>query len=171
MKKTNIIALVVFLVLGIIGSLFFLIFKNKKSSSSSVRPTPTPQQIMEELSAEELPLVWLIPSASKHEVTLEIKNIKNTTSLEYELTYLSKEIPRGVVGTISLKEGETSITRKILLGTCSRNVCKYDEGVTGGTLTLRLRGPEGLIKASGDFDFQSESHQIELKGWRITPGR
>jgi len=166
MKKTTAIILVVFLGLGIIGGLFFLAFKNKKSSSS-LKPTPTPQQIMEEVPAEELPLVWLTPSADKHEVTLEIKNIKNATSLEYELTYLSKEIPRGVVGTINLKEQETSILRKILLGSCSRNVCRYDEGVTGGTLTLRLRGPEGLIKATGDFDLQSKNHQIALKGWKI----
>jgi len=166
MKKTTVIALVVFLALGIIGGIVLAAFKNKKNSSSE-KPMPTPQQIMEELPAEELPLVWLTPSANKHEVVLEIKNIKNATSLEYELTYLSKEIPRGVVGTINLKEGEASITRKILLGTCSRNVCKYDEGVTGGTLTLRLRGPEGLIKASGDFDFQSENHKVELKGWKI----
>jgi len=166
MKKITAIILVVFLGLGIIGGLFFLVFKNKKASSS-LKPTPTPQQIMEELPAEELPLVWVIPSADKHEVTLEIKNIKNATSLEYELTYLSKEIPRGVVGTVNLKEGETSITRKILLGTCSRNVCKYDEGVTGGTLTLRLRGPEGLIKVTGDFDLQSKNRQIEVKGWLI----
>ena len=171
MKKVMGIILVVFFGLGIIGGLFFLAFKNRKGSSSSLKPMPTPQQIMEELPAEELPLVWLTPSADKHEVTLEIKNIKNANSLEYELTYLSKEIPRGVVGTISLKEGETSILRKILLGTCSRNVCKYDEGVTGGTLTLRLRGPEGVIKATGDFDLQSKNRQIELRGWKITPGR
>jgi len=166
MKKTAIIALIVFLGLGIIGGLFFVIFKNKKNSSSP-KPTSTSQQIMEELPVEELPLVWLTPSADKHEVTLEIKNIKNTSSLEYELTYLSKEIPRGVVGTINLKEGESSITRKILLGTCSRNVCKYDEGVTGGTITLRLRGPEGLIKVTGDFDLQSKNRQIEVRGWLI----
>jgi len=170
MKKITAIILVVFLGLGIIGGLFFLVFKNKKNSSYS-KPTPTPQQIMEELSAEELPLVWLTPSADKHEVILEIKNIKNAITLEYELTYLSKDIPRGVVGTINLKEGETSITRKILLGTCSRNVCKYDEGVTGGTLTLRLRGSEGLIKVTGDFDLQSKNRQIEVRGWKITPGR
>jgi hypothetical protein len=167
MKKITAIVLVVFFGLGIIGGLFFLAFKNKKSSSSPLKPTPTPQQIMEELPTEELPLVWLTPSADKHEVTLEIKNIKNTNTLEYELTYLSKDIPRGVVGTINLKEGETSITRKILLGTCSRNVCKYDEGVTGGTLTLRLRGPEGLIKVTGEFDLQSKNRQIAVRGWKI----
>jgi len=167
MRKTAVIGLIVLLGLGIIGGLFFVIFKNKRSFSSFSKPTPTPRQIMEELPTEELPLVWLTPSADKHEVTLEIKNIKNASALEYELTYLSKDIPRGVVGTINLKEGEASIIRKILLGTCSRNVCKYDEGVTGGTLTLRLRGSGGLIKATGDFDFQSKNRQIEIRGWLI----
>jgi len=167
MKKIGAIILVVLIGMGIIGGLGVMMFKDKKNFGPSSKITPTPQQTMEELGKEQLPLVRLIPRADKHEVTLEIENIKDTNSIEYELTYLSKGITRGVVGTVNLREGESSITRKILLGTCSRNVCKYDEGVTGGTLTLRLRGPEGLVKATGDFDFQSKNYQLELKGWLI----
>jgi len=70
------------------------------------------------------------------------------------------------VGTINLN-GETSITRKILLGTCSRNVCKYDEGITDGVLTLRLRGAEGVVKITADFDLNSKNYQLQPKGWLI----
>ncbi|MGB9706627.1 MAG: hypothetical protein ACPLXP_00935 [Microgenomates group bacterium] len=163
MKKNLAIALIVLVCLLVGGILAAIVLKGQKSSSST-KLTPTPAQITQELSSEELPVVRLIPRADKRELTLEIKNIKNANSIEYELTYLSKGLSRGVVGTIKLN-GETSITRKILLGTCSRNVCKYDEGVTDGKLTLRLRGPEGVIKAIADFDLNSKNYQLQLKGW------
>ncbi len=165
MKRNLLIGLVVFVCLTAVLSVIAILAKNKRSSSSEL-PTPTPQQILKEFSPEELPVVRLIPRADKKEVTLEIKNIKNTDSVEYELTYLSKGLSRGVVGTINLN-GETSITRKILLGTCSRNVCRYDEDITDGVLTLRFRGSEGVIKATAPFDLNSKDYQLQLQGWLI----
>lgn len=164
MKK--ILPVLIIVVIGIavlVGA--FLIFPSKKSTSP-IKPTPTPEQITKELTQEELPSVRLIPRADKRELTLEIKNIKNANSIEYELTYLSKGLSRGVVGTINLN-GETSITRKILLGTCSRNVCKYDEGVTGGSLLLRLRDASGVTKITANFDLNSKNYQLDLKGWLL----
>ena len=165
MKKNIAVILVVLISLVAVITVVMLLAKNK-SSSSTGKVTPTPEQVSKELSSEELPSARLIPRADKRELTLEIKDIKNATSIEYELTYLSKGLSRGVVGTINLS-GETSISRKILLGTCSRNVCKYDEGVTDGMLTLRLRGPEGIVKITADFDLNSKNYQLTLKGWLI----
>ncbi len=165
MKKNIEVILVVLISLAAVIAVVSLLAKNKSSLSTS-KVTPTPEQITKELSSEELPTVRLIPRADKHELTLEIKDIKNADSIEYELTYLSKGLSRGVVGTINLNK-ETSITRKILLGTCSRNVCKYDEGITDGMLTLRLRGPEGVVKITADFDLSSQNYQLNLKGWLI----
>jgi len=166
MKKNLAIALIVLVILVLIVLVVVIINKNKAKNFSSFKPTPTPGQMAKELSPDQLPSVWLIPRADKHEVTLEVKEIKNANSIEYELTYLSKGLSRGVVGTINLN-GETSITRKILLGTCSRNVCKYDEGITEGMLTLRLRGPEGVIKITAPFDLDSKNYQLQPKGWLI----
>ena len=35
---------------------------------------------------------------------------------------------------------EKTITRSLTLGSCSKNVCKYDENITGGTLELVISG-------------------------------
>ncbi|MGB9911180.1 MAG: hypothetical protein ACPLKP_01100 [Microgenomates group bacterium] len=169
MKKNLLIVGIV--LVGLMGIIGFVVFFGKIRSkganfSPKVAATPTPK-IQKELSSDELPLVRLIPRADKKEVTLEIKNIKNANLVEYELTYLSKGITRGVIGTINLKEGETEISRKILLGTCSRNVCKYDEDVTTGNLLLRLRGKEGVIKITAPFDLDSKDYNLQVQGWLI----
>lgn len=169
MKKNFLIAGIVFFgLIGIIGSIFFFgKIKNKDLNSSSKSHAEIISKNQKELSTEELPLVRLVPRSDKREVTLEIKNLKNVNAVEYELTYLSKGITRGVIGTINLKEGETEISRKILLGTCSRNVCKYDEDVTTGNLLLRLRSQEGLIKITAPFDLDSKEYNLQLQGWLI----
>lgn len=48
-------------------------------------------------------------------------------------------IDRGVVGTIDTKQKKGEYEQEILLGTCSKNVCKYDKGVENGTLTLHIK--------------------------------
>lgn len=164
MKKSLAIIVAVAAGLLIIGGGFWLFGSKKSASQSSVKATPTPEPVAEELSAEDLPTVRIIPRADKKELTLEIKGIKDANTVEYELTYLSKGLSRGVVGTIELK-GESSVTRQILLGTCSRNVCKYDEGVTGGSLLLRLRGFSGVTKITADFDLATSSKGLTLQGW------
>lgn len=163
MKKYLSIAIVV--IIGLMGVVALLTSKGglKNKKRPGVSSVSSGNQTLREIPADELPVVRLIPRADKREVTLEIENLKNVNSFEYELTYLANDLPRGVVGTINL-EGQTKITRKILLGTCSKNVCKYDEGVKGGTLTLRLRRSDGVIKATAPFDLDSKDYQLQLQG-------
>lgn len=164
MKKNLMIVVVVVIAILIFAGGIFLFSKAKTGITTTTKVTPTPESVNVEIPADDLPTVRIIPRADKKEITLEIKGIKNADSIEYELSYLSKGLSRGVVGTIELK-GETSITRQILLGTCSRNVCKYDEGVTGGSLLLRLRGASGVTKITGDFDLATSAKGLILQGW------
>lgn len=166
MKKTFlIIGIVLLSLIGIIGGII-LIRKNFKKEFSQANTPALQSPKTEELPLEMLPVVRLIPRADKHEVTLEIKDIQNADVVEYELTYSSNGLTRGVVGTINLN-GETSFTRKILLGTCSRDVCKYDENITDGMVTLRLRGNGGLIKIVAPFDLNASDHTLKVQGWRM----
>lgn len=152
MKKVfNILILVIVLILVGVGG-FFLLKSTKKSPQSSA-PTPTPETVVTEVPLEEKPYIALTPRADGKEFTLDISRIKNTDTVEYELVYLSQGLSRGVIGSVDLK-GESSLSRKLLLGSCSKNVCKYDEGVEQGTLTLRFKGPEGTRKLNSDFHLQ-----------------
>lgn len=151
MKKNLKIVLIVLIALGLIGGGAFFLFKAKKPVEEIAAPKLEGVPI--ETTLEERPYVTLTPRTDGHELTLEISRIKNAQTIEYELVYFSAGLSRGVIGSIDL-DGEAAVERKLLLGTCSRNVCKYDEDITEGTLTLRFRAPDGVRKFIADFNLQ-----------------
>jgi len=130
----------------IISSSFLLSACSKKTivdtSNSTKNTAKTAKKI--ELSADEKPYISLVPTVDGHTLSLKISQVPSKfTSVDYELIYTAKdgniEIEKGVSGTI--KSSEYSSTKDLLLGTAScTNGCKYkyDEGITGGTLTLTL---------------------------------
>jgi len=130
----------------IISSSFLLSACGKKTETTTSTPVKkTTKSIQIELADNEKPYVSLIPSTDGHTLTFKVNNIPSKFSTaEYELIYTAQdekiEIEKGVSGTVKL-EGSTTISKDLLLGTAScTNGCKYkyDEGVTGGTLTLTL---------------------------------
>jgi len=153
-----------FLILAVLFLLggFFVVKKVKKSQEGPT-PTPTPEGVLIESTLEERPYVTLTPRVDGREMTLSISQIKNADSIEYELVYLSNDLSRGVIGTIHLNSNEKNISRNLLLGTCSRNVCKYDENVTEGTLTLRFRDSDGVRKFITDFHLQQGDEILSSK--------
>lgn len=157
--KKNLFILILFLV----GILIFItgvfLFKGKGAPQSGKLLTPTPEGVLIETPLNERPFVTLTPREDGKELTLDIKGIKNATTVEYELQYFSGDLSRGVIGTVEL-EGEDNLSRKLLLGTCSRNVCKYDENVSQGTLTLRFRAKVGVRKFTSDFHLQTGKEEL-----------
>ena len=150
MKKAVLIILIVVLVLGAAGVGGFLLLKEKKTEEEEI---PQDEGVLIETPLEERPYVTMTPREDGREFTLDISRIKNADTIEYELVYDSNGLSRGVVGTITLK-GENKVTRQLLLGTCSRGKCKYDEDVSEGSLTLRFRSDEGVRKFDADFHLQ-----------------
>lgn len=156
MKKYFLIGTVVMVMLLVVGVVFFFVQKGKKNPPQKQSQN---EEIMTEATIEDKPYVVLIPREDGKELTLEISNLKDLSVIEYELVYLSQGLSRGVVGSIEY-QGEVSVSRKILLGSCSKNVCKYDEGVEEGTLTLRLRGPGSTKKFTADFHLQKGAKEL-----------
>jgi hypothetical protein len=150
MKKNILIAIIVVVVLALGIVTAFLI---KGRNASKIEVEPEEEGVLIETPLKERPYVTLTPRADGKEFTLEISRFGDAETIEYELVYLSQGLSRGVVGSVEVK-GESSISRDLLLGTCSRNVCKYDEGVEEGTLTLRFRSEEGTRKLTADFHLQ-----------------
>jgi hypothetical protein len=101
------------------------------------------------LSDDQKPYISLTPQADGHRLNLKISNIpESIKEIEYDLIYTAKdeniEIEKGVGGTAKI-EG-TSMDRELLLGTEScTSGCKYkyDEGITGGTLSLSFITADG----------------------------
>ncbi len=156
-----------------------------KSKKTVEAPTPTPEPAAFELKENEIPYISLVPRADGKELKMTIKNIPSfVTDMEYELLYTATdgglEIEKGVGD--SLKIESTSIERDILLGTSScTTTCKYkyDDGVTGGTITLTLITKDGgaavvetnfvitttadIKKASG-INYTFENYKLPLSG-------
>ena len=164
-KSIKGIGLVLILVL-IIGGIILRSLLFKKPKTVTRFPATTVQQT-QPLSTEEMPLVSLVPKEGGHSLLLQIKNVKNADSLEYELIYELKEgLTRGASGEIKLTQdrGEKSI----LLGTCSSGTCKYDEGVVGGELTISLKKGDRLHSFKTVFDVWSGNKTHQTNDHRLT---
>ncbi len=138
-------------ILAIVFSGLFLSACGKNKSENTVLPTPTPKMV--EIELDQKPYISLTPRADGHEIKLKIVNIPdNITQIEYELIYLAVdgnlELEKGAGDTVKV-EG-SSLEKDILLGTAScTNGCKYkyDEGITGGTLSLIFINHSGQMTA------------------------
>jgi hypothetical protein len=133
----------------ILASAFLLSACGPKKVAPAATPTPTPKLI--EIPVGERPIINLTPREDGHMLFLKISEIpKSVASIEYELIYSAKdesvEIEKGLGDTI--KDVTSSLERKLLLGTEScTNGCKYkyDEGVNGGTLSLKFYNTNGQV--------------------------
>jgi hypothetical protein len=141
MKKFLPVIIVIIVLLLIVGGAFWFL----RGGSSTTEPEEVPEQLAPEWTLEERPYVTLTPREDGHEFKLRIEGIKDTKLIDYELVYFANDISRGVTGTLEL-EGKTFTEKDLLLGSCSRNVCKYDENVSEGTLSLRFQNPEGKVR-------------------------
>lgn len=124
---------------------------NKKTVAP---PTPTPVVAkIVEMPMVDRPTISLTPRNDGHLLTLGISKLPSyISSIEYELIYTARdgslEIEKGLGDTI--KDLDSNLDRKLLLGTEScTNGCKYkyDEGVTGGTLSLKFFDKNGQAYA------------------------
>lgn len=157
MKKNYlIIGGVIIIILGIIGGFWFWRGRQVKEPT----PTKEPEGTLIETTLAERPLVTLTPTDDGHWLTIDVSRIRDADSLEYELLYNTESgATQGSINTVSLK-GETSYSKKILLGSESSGKFKYDEGVTQGTLTIRLRGGPGTRKFVTEFHLQQGDDEL-----------
>ncbi|MEK7472831.1 MAG: hypothetical protein AAB625_02200 [Patescibacteria group bacterium] len=139
--------------------LVFVFIKNKKSTV-----IVDESDVTIEVAFPDRPFASLTPTSDGHYINLKIDKIKlpKAVSLDYELLYtLPDGRTQGVPGTVDLK-GETSFERKLLLGSESSGKFRYDEGVTDGSLTVRLRDSKGKLLAKFSTKWHLQSTDLEL---------
>lgn len=79
-------------------------------------------------------------------VDISVKGMgSKMTSIAYELTYDSNGLVKGVTSGSKPMDvtGKDAISQEIYLGTCSRNVCTPDPGVSKVTLNLEFTDTSG----------------------------
>lgn len=120
-----------------------------------------------EVSPVDRPILSLTPREDGHWLDLKIAKLGRFESMtmDYELLYkLPDGRTQGVPGTVRMNtvaDGETN--QELLLGSESSGNFRYDEGVTGGTLTLRFRNEKGKLLAKFESEFTLSSDTDELK--------
>lgn len=151
---------------------FKVLNQPKQEASTSEEDKPLP-----ELSVDQRPYITLTPDSRGQELTLFVSKIPGSSStLEYELVYVADgqgstkgTVTRGVPGSIDIA-GQTSIERKLTLGSCSSGVCRYDKNVKDINLTLRLRNSDGKLIAKSDSAvvLQTGSKEVSSKNKDFT---
>ncbi len=147
MKKTLLVIFLVGFVLIIISGLIFA----KKINHSNLKTSPTaiPEQKTTEILSEKSLDIKLEPRFDKKAVIITASGLleKGFTEFEYEISYDTEDgLTQGSFSKEPIKVTAEEFKREILLGTCSKNVCKYDRGVNSVRLTFRLKDKQGNIK-------------------------
>ncbi|MCJ7805485.1 Ig-like domain-containing protein [Patescibacteria group bacterium] len=165
MKKFLPIILFVVGIIVVVGAIMFV--RSRKNATAPGEETTT----LPEVALADRPIASLAPTSDGHWLDFKVEKIKiSADSMDYELLYqLPDGRTQGVPGTITLK-GQTQIERKLLLGSESSGKFRYDEGVKGGTLTLRFRDTQGklLAKFSTDFALLSATKTLATSDGKFT---
>lgn len=153
-KKLFLIIILLILIAGLV----FVFFRKPVSETETEPKVVEKKQTV--MSLDELPLAEQpaieLTAISSCELKLAVSNLADFTVVEFELPYNTASGVRGAIGTVSLKSGQKSMTRNILLGSESSGKRSCDKGVTGGTLNLTFRG-EKSYKYSRGFTLKISS--------------
>jgi len=125
-----------------------LVFKTVHKAAPK---TATTDQITQPEALPQAPAsiaVNLVKSTAKaNSIVLSAKGLSANAivSLAYELSYDSQGLIKGVSGTVLADElkGADTFSREIYLGTCSKNDCKPDLGVTTVSVVLEFTDNTG----------------------------
>lgn len=150
-NKWIIIAVVAVVILGILGAgAYFLL--GGQSSESSLNTLNNGQEV-KKLTSEDIGLTLTV-RPDKKGIILKVSKLEGITSVEYELSYDAEEtqegetaiVPKGVVGSpIVVTPGESSISRDLDLGTCSKNVCRYDKIKSDISVAVKVNYKNGTV--------------------------
>ncbi len=151
-RKSQIVAVIIAVLLLASG---YLLFAGKSAPEPEDEDIET--NIIEKLTAEELGLTMEAKPDGKA-VKFIIENTEGIETIEYSLSYeadsTSQEIAeggdprvgRGIIGESEIDNDTEPFESEWLdLGSCSKNVCRYDSGVESVELTLKIEKSDGKI--------------------------
>ena len=136
------VIVVLLLVTGIV--VYKAVFSGGPAPSSQTTDLITPTELPPADSAIQVNLTKSTVTANS--VVISVKGMGGKmTSVAYELTYTSNGLVKGVNSGSKPTDvtSQDTLSREIYLGTCSRNVCTPDPGVSKVTLNLVFTDTSG----------------------------
>lgn len=136
----SIVAVVILFIIGV----FFVV--NRKPAPVVDETENVLQNNQEVKQVEPTVKVALKKTPDGKKAVISISGVpEKYTAIEYTFSYITSDnASRGVIGTIEV-DGP-SIEKEIVLGSCSTNVCTYDEGVSDVKVELRFNTDTGEFR-------------------------
>jgi hypothetical protein len=161
--KKLIIAGIVVLIIIIAGG-FFVVSNNTNSQDQQAQQVS--DNSVQNLSPSAIGLK-LEASSDKHKVRFTIADASDIKSIEYELTYNANstaeeqsqgaeaQVQRGITGTANINSGTSNYQSSwLILGSQSANVVRYDTGVSGIAITLKItKNDNKVYQVQDKLDF------------------
>lgn len=141
-KKTGIIAGILALLLVVTGAVVYKAVSAKPATQVTEDITPIILPPVDSSISVDL----TESKSAANTVIISIKGLAGKmTTIAYEMTYDSQGLIKGVNSGSKPADvtGKDTFERDIYLGTCSRNVCKPDVGVSKVTLNLEFTDSTG----------------------------
>lgn len=150
LKKNKLVVIAVVVVLLVVGVGGFVFLQSRNTASQA--PIEEGLDQVTKMKPEDIGLV-LTPKSDGKIINLKATKLDGVKSIEYDVSYDAEVtdegetlvVPRGVAGSPLEVDGESEISRDLDLGTCSRNVCKYDKVVSDVTFTIRVNFTNGTV--------------------------
>lgn len=165
LPKALLFGLIGLVVVGLIAFAIFVIMPFSGGTSGE-EETVTDSSVVETLTADQLGLSIEAKPDGKA-VKFKIDKAGDIKTIEYQVTYEADStaqekaeggedrVQRGITGEADIEGDALKYESEWLdLGSCSRNVCKYDTGVDSVDLTLKI------IKKNGKTYESEASHQL-----------
>ncbi len=141
-------AIIIVLVVAGVGGFLFMQTRNSSNQETVIEEISD----VKELQPEDIGLDLSILDDNKI-IQLKASSLDGISSIEYDVSYDAEVTEdgqdfvatRGVTGTLEVKSGESVVSKDIDLGTCSRNVCKYDKVVSDVTFNIRVNFTNGEV--------------------------
>ncbi|MFC1649128.1 hypothetical protein ACFL2C_00235 [Patescibacteria group bacterium] len=155
--------ILLFVGLLVVGGAIFFVTRNRNKDEEAVED----EVALIDVSAENMPVVSLIPREDGHWLDMVITKLGkfDALTLDYEMLYkLPDGRTQGVPGTVRMDTVvDGTIKRELLLGSESSGNFRYDEGVEDGSITLRFRNEKGKLLAKFASEFKLQDGSDELK--------
>lgn len=155
-KKLLVITGIVVVLLLVLGGVFVLSKRTGKSTQSD--PNPTQSQVVGKLSPEEIGLK-LVSGNNNQRVRVIVEKVSDIKALEYDISYdadipaselapgeTGGKVERGFSDEAMITSSQSRYESKDFdLGSCSRNVCRYDKGIEEVRIILKVTKRDGSI--------------------------
>lgn len=159
MPKNKLILIVVAVVaIAVIGAV--AVFAARSKSSGSSGDSSNASETIRTIQPEDIGLQLSLTPDQK-EVVMTITKLDGVKSIEYETSYDAEEKDPESGETAILTQGATSgdpvevkgmdkLERKITLGTCSKNVCRYHKVVSDIHFVIKVNYLDGSVGQAED---------------------